>query len=122
MRAPRSYAVGQSARNVREATEVELAQAQAECTFNPAIDKRSRKLELFREGSLTADAPRHQQLYENAREIEDKHELERLKSTQAPQPISRQSRAVSCGHLVPGHHTDTRRRSARAASRPSPGT
>ncbi|KAL1495300.1 hypothetical protein AB1Y20_017159 [Prymnesium parvum] len=56
-----------STRNVREATEVELARSQAECTFNPAIDARSRRLEAFRQA---AEAPRHERLYETARQIE----------------------------------------------------
>eukprot|EP00908_Phaeocystis_cordata_P016484 Transcript_27744.p1 GENE.Transcript_27744~~Transcript_27744.p1 ORF type:complete len:816 (+),score=406.70 Transcript_27744:122-2569(+) len=61
-------------RNVRGNTEALLMSEAEKCTFNPAIDKRSRKLDAHAGG-----AARHEQLYENARQTSQKIEKARIK-------------------------------------------
>lgn len=76
-----------STRNVREATESALVKEDANCTYKPAINPKSRRLEGWRQqsadSSVGAAQPRHLQLYERARERDDKLELERMRAAVA---------------------------------------
>jgi len=70
-----------SIRNVRGHTEQTLQSEADQCTFNPAIDKRSRKMQGDGEAAVTG-AARAQQLYDNAKGRDEKIHKQRVEAAE----------------------------------------